>query len=334
MKVLVTGGAGYIGSTVCSALIDAGHTPIILDCLEAGKIEFTKDRIFYEGDIADEVLLNKIFSEHPDIYCCIHLAAKIIVADSVENPYDYYCNNVIKSVKLFKALDKLGCKRIVFSSSAAVYDQSDDCMVTELSPVKPASPYARTTLMTEMALQDFANAMGFKTIILRYFNAVGADPKMRSGSYEVNPSHILDKLVAVANGKDPIFFIKGVDWPTKDGSGVRDYIHVWDLATAHVCAAERFDNIFDDLGQNHCIINLGTGKGITVKQFVAAFEAVIGRSISKNESYPRPGDVAGAYASYDKAKKLLSWKPRFSIEDCIRDAIKWTEENRKDILGY
>ncbi len=334
MKILVTGGAGYIGSTACSALIDAGHTPVIIDSLETGRIEFTEGRIFYQGDIADKELLKKIFREHPDIDCCMHFAAKIIVEESVEQPFAYYNNNVIKSISLFKVLNELGCKRIVFSSSAAVYDQSDDCMVTELSNIKPASPYARTKLMMEMALQDFANAMGFKAIILRYFNPVGADPKMRTGSYEINPSHILDKLVDVSRGKDPMFFIKGVDWPTKDGSAVRDYIHVWDLARAHVCAAERFDNIFDDLGQNYCIINLGTGKGVTVKDFVAAFEAVIGHPINKTESYPRPGDVAGAFASYDKAKKLLCWQPEFSVEDCIRDAILWTDEVRKDKLGY
>lgn len=334
MKVLVTGGAGYIGSTTCSALIDAGHIPVILDSLESGREEFVKDRIFYNGDIADEKLLYRIFKEHPDISCCIHFAAMMIVEESLEKPYEYYYNNVVKSIKLYKLLEEVGCKRVILSSSAAVYDQSNDRMITEISALKPTTPYARTKRMMEMVLEDLTEVFEMKGIVFRYFNAIGADPRMRSGTYYKNPSHILDKLVNVSLGDEPVFYIKGTDWPTRDGSAVRDYIHVWDIALAHVCAVERFDNIFHDLGKNYCIINLGTGKGVTVCEFVSAFERVAGKELPKREGDPRPGDVAGAYTNYDKAEKLLGWKPLFTVEDAIRDAIRWTDEVRKEKLGF
>lgn len=334
MKILVTGGAGYIGSTTCSALLEAGHTPVILDSLVTGKREFTKDRIFYEGDIADRALLDKIFAEHPDIACCIHFAARILVPESVENPYLYYHENVAKSIELFKALDELGCKRVIFSSSASVYDKVDNFKVTEICPLKPSSPYARTKYMMEMVLEDYCRAMSLCGIALRYFNPIGADPKMRTGAYDPDPSHVLGKMVNVALGRDPIFYITGVDWPTRDGSGIRDYIHVWDLARAHVLAVERFDSIFDGQPSKYCVINLGTGNGVTVKELVRAFENVYGAPIKKGEVDARPGDVAGAYANCDKAEKLLGWRAELSVEDGIRDALRWADEERKKVLGY
>lgn len=325
MKILVTGGAGYIGSTICSALEDFGHTPIILDSLVQGRLEFTKNRIFYKGDIADTALLHRVFQENPDIFATIHCAAIILVPESVEKPYEYYRENVAKSISLFKNLTDLNCNRIVFSSSASLYDIAPNFMVTESSPIKPSSPYAKTKFMMEMVLEDYCAAYNLKGIALRYFNPIGADPKMRSGQYVQNPSHVLGKLVQVALGKLPEFQITGTKWSTRDGSGIRDYIHVWDLALAHVKAVENFDFAFNlHKKSNYLCLNLGTGNGVTVKELLAAFEKVFGKIIPKTETEPRPGDVAGAYANANKALEFIQWKAEKSIEEAIRDALKWS----------
>ncbi|RPJ45866.1 MAG: UDP-glucose 4-epimerase GalE [Chloroflexi bacterium] len=327
MKVFVTGGAGYIGSTICSALKDVGHTPVILDSLITGRIEFTKGHIFYHGDIADRPLLERIFREHPDIAATIHCAALIVVPDSVARPYEYYRENVAKSLELFNTLRELNHGRVVFSSSASIYDVVPGYMVTEESPLRPSSPYARTKYMMEMILKDFCAAYeNMHGIALRYFNPIGADPQMRTGIHVKNPSHVLGKLVDVALGKLPAFEITGVDWATRDGTGIRDYIHVWDLAQAHVQAVEQFQQIFERSGSpesRYVVINLGTGHGVTVRELVTAFEKVYGQTINKLEKPPRPGDVAGAYANADIARRLIGWEARQPVENGIADALRW-----------
>lgn len=333
MKVLVTGGAGYIGSTVCSALIDHGHEPVILDSLITGRKEFVKDRLFYQGDIADHHILNQIFMDHPEIRHAIHFAALIQVPESVQKPFDYYHENVAKSLELFKSLNILGCPNVIFSSSASIYDDVPGFMVRESSPLNPRSPYARTKYMMEMILKDFCTAYQMHGIALRYFNPIGADPQLRSGIHAQFPSHVLGKLVDVALGNEPTFHITGTTWDTRDGSGIRDYIHVWDLAMAHLKALERFEDVFSASNSPYQVINLGSGNGVTVKELVAAFEKVYGRVINKVESPPRDGDVAGAYANADLAATLLQWRTELSIEDGIRDALKWGEI-RKSILHY
>jgi UDP-glucose 4-epimerase len=328
MKVLVTGGAGYIGRTICSALIENGHKPIILDSLVKGRIEFTEGMIFYKGDIADKKILAEVFQDHPDITHTIHCAALIVVPESVEMPYEYYKENVCKSLELFKNLKELGCNNIVFSSSAAIYDDVDNFMVNESSALNPRSPYARTKYMMEMVLKDFCNAYDMKGIALRYFNPIGADPKLRSGAHIQQPSHVLGKLTEAALNKESVFNITGVNWKTRDGSGIRDYIHVWDLALAHVKAIENFANVFNqaqNTKEKYVVINLGTGNGVTVKELVAAFEKVYGKEINKRETEPRHGDVAGSFANADTAKRLINWEARYSIEDGISDALRWEE---------
>jgi UDP-glucose 4-epimerase len=330
-NVLVTGGAGYIGATICSALIDAGWTPIILDNLSQGRVEFTEGRIFYKGDIADRSLLKRIVAENGPLHSAIHCAAMIVVPESVQIPEVYYRENVAKSIELFAGLRDVGCRRIVFSSSAALYDVVEGFMVRESSPIKPLSPYARTKYVMEMVLQDFCAAYGLRAIALRYFNPIGADPKMRSGAYVPMPTHVLGRLVSVANGVFPLFEITGTNWPTRDGSGIRDYIHVWDLAQAHVKSVARFDDVFANQGtpsgisSGYCVMNLGTGRGVTVRELVAAFEAVIGKPLNKKDSDPRSGDVAGSFASCDLAKTLLGWNAELSIEQSIRDALAWSK---------
>ena len=336
MKILITGGAGYIGSTICSALKDHGHTPIILDSLVTGREEFTHGHIFYKADIADKEAVRQVFTDHPDIFATIHCAALIVVPESVSEPYAYYRENVVKSMQFFYQLAELGFPRVVFSSSAAIYDVVPGFMVTEESPLKPNSPYSRTKYMMEMVLQDFAHAYGLKAIALRYFNPIGADPQMRSGMHIQKPSHILGKLVEVAMGEEPVFNITGIDWPTRDGTGVRDYIHVWDLAMAHVKAVEKFDTAIQseaDPETPYLVINLGTGNGVTVRELVTAFEHVYGQEIPKKETPPRPGDVAGAYANADKAKRLLDWEAELPIEKGIEDALMWGKV-REEILHF
>jgi UDP-glucose 4-epimerase len=336
MKILITGGAGYIGSTICSALEDHGHTPVILDSLVTGPKAFTRGRIFYQADIADRNALNQIFQEHPDIQAAVHCAALIVVPESTEKPYEYYRENVGKSLELFHNLNELGCKHLVFSSSAAIYDLVPGFMVTEDSPVKPTSPYGRTKQMMEMVLRDFCISYGMHGIALRYFNPIGADPKLRSGIHVPKPSHVLGKLVDTAIGKQPEFVITGTNWPTRDGTGIRDYIHVWDLALAHVRAVTEFDQVFARAGNpedNYLVINLGTGRGVTVREILDAFQNVYGQTIPVREAPPRPGDIAGSYANADRAGELLGWETTHSIEQGISDALRWGKK-RKEILGY
>src|SRR4051812_13913495 len=333
MKILVTGGAGYIGSTTAKALEDAGHVPVILDSLLSGPLTFVRDRIFYEGDIADRELLRRVVEEHPDLDATIHMAARIVVPESVEKPYEYYRDNVAKSLELFDALVRLGKPRVLFSSSASIYAVKDDFEVTEDDPLEPTSPYARTKWMIEQVLRDMAVATELRAIILRYFNPVGSDPDLESGIYAKEPSHVLGQLVMAARGQKDAFTVTGTDLPTRDGTGIRDYIHVWDLARAHVRAIEVFDRVIEAVGEPSVTLNVGRGDGVTVRELVAAFERVFGQEVPITEAPPRPGDAVGAYANVDRAARLLDWRTELSIEDAIASALAWGEK-RHEVLGY
>jgi UDP-glucose 4-epimerase len=334
MKVLVTGGAGYIGSTTAKALESAGHTPVILDSLLTGPRAFVRDRVFYEGDIADRALLRRIVDEHPDLECTIHMAARIVVPESVAMPYVYYRDNVAKSLDLFDELNALGRPRVVFSSSASLYDTpANGFEVDEHSPLAPPSPYARTKFMMEQILADMAEATDLRAIMLRYFNPIGADPELETGVYAREPSHVLGQLVLAATGQRDAFTITGTEHPTKDGTGVRDYLHIWDLAQAHVAAVERFDAVLEKPGTTSTVINIGTGEGVTVRELIATFEEVFGRSVPTVEAPPRPGDAVGAYANVDKARELLKWSAQHTLAEGIASALAWNAK-RADVLGY
>ena len=333
MKVLVTGGAGYIGSTVASACLDIGAVPIILDDLSAGRAEFLRDRISFCGDIADGDLIGRIFREHPDICATIHCAAQVIVAESVADPIAYYRTNVSKSVDLMEHLLSNGCSRVLLSSSAAIYAASAQGWVDEESPLGPASPYARTKAVLETALQDFADAYRLRVLSLRYFNPIGADPKLRTGLQTVSPTHVLGKLIESQMTGRP-FEITGVDWPTRDGTGIRDYIHVWDLAEAHVAGLLAFDRVLPaGSAGRYDAVNLGTGRGTTVRELIAAFEEVAGCRLDVVEAPPRPGDVAGCYTRDGKAVRLLNWRSRFDIRDGIRHSLEWNRHRHHVLLG-
>ncbi|RVX47236.1 UDP-glucose 4-epimerase [Nonomuraea polychroma] len=316
MRVLISGGAGYIGSTVASACLDAGISPVILDSLVTGRREFAEGRVFYEGDISDGLLLDKIFAENPDIEAVIHCAALIVVPDSVADPVGYYRANVAKSLEFVEHLLRNGCTRMIFSSSASIYRTGEDHTVDEDSPLDPMSPYARTKAVCEAMFADIAATLPIKILSLRYFNPIGADPEMRTGLQLRRPSHALGKMIEAYEDGVP-FQITGACYPTSDGTGIRDYVHVWDLAAAHVAALRRFD----ELKAN--VINLGTGSGTTVRELVEAFNRVVDRPIEVVEAPARPGDVAGAYTRSDRARRLLDWQARYSVEDGIRHSLEW-----------
>ncbi|GEM47587.1 UDP-glucose 4-epimerase GalE [Deinococcus cellulosilyticus] len=333
LKVLVTGGAGFIGSTICSALLDAGHTPVILDNLVTGRKEFTVDRIFYQGDIADQQLLRSIFDAHPDIDSVIHCAALIVVPDSVRQPYEYYVENVEKSLHLFRHLLDLGCHKIIYSSSASIYDSTSAVEVDENAPLQPLSPYARTKQMVEMILQDFAVAYQLQSIVLRYFNPIGADPQLRTGLQLERPSHALGKIIE-AYQSHQTFYVTGTQWPTRDGSGIRDYIHVWDLALAHVQAVELFDNILSRTPTHHAVYNIGTGQGVTVYELVQAFEEVTGLPLAHEAAPPRPGDSAGTYTISQRASTDLQWSPQRTLQEGIAHALEWAVLRKEKLLQH
>jgi UDP-glucose 4-epimerase len=323
MEVLITGGAGYIGSTVASVLLDYGARPVILDSLATGRADFVAGRAFYAGDIADGDLLDQIFAEHPDIRVTVHCAAVIDVSESIEHPLRYFQENVAKTLQLLNHLRRNGCSRVVFSSSASVYGATDGVIVTEESPVAPVSPYARSKAMVEAILSDLGASAEVRSISLRYFNPIGADPWMRTGPTVGNPPSALGTLINAAEEDEP-FVVTGIDWPTRDGSGLRDYVHVWDLARAHVAAVLRLDGgVGRAAAPGSEIINLGTGRGTTVFELVAAFESVTGRAIPVRGGAARAGDVAGAYPDVERAKNILGLRCEYDIEDGIRHALQW-----------
>ena len=321
LKVLVAGGAGYIGSTIASVCSDAGITPLILDNLVTGRREFAAGRAFYEGDIADGSLVDRVFTEHPDIDAVIHCAALIVVPDSVADPIGYYRANVAKSLDFTAHLLRNGCERLIFSSSAAIYGAGADLTVDEDSAIDPQSPYARTKAMCEAMFADIAATQTIRVLSLRYFNPIGADPKMRTGLQLPKPTHALGKMMQALEEGIP-FEVTGTDYPTRDGSGIRDYIHVWDLAIAHVAALRRFDELLAS-ANSYGAINLGTGSGTTVRELLDAFNSVASVPIKARDAERRPGDVAGAYTRTERAAKLLDWQPQYGIADGIRHSLQW-----------
>ncbi len=333
MKVLVTGGAGYLGSITAQALEEAGHVPVVLDSLLTGPRAYVGERAFYEGDIADRALLRRIVAEHPDLDATIHMAARIIVPESVEKPYEYYRDNVAKSLEMFDELTALGKPRIIFSSTASLYALKPDFEVSETDPVEPTSPYARTKRMMEQVLEDLSRATDLRAIVLRYFNPIGADPELRTGYHLRDATHVVPLMAQTALGFRDTFTLTGTDHPTRDGTGIRDYIHAWDLARAHVRAVEEFDQVLATVGDTFTYINLGSGHGVTVRELLAAVERVVGKPVPVTEAPARPGDAAGAFANADKARALLGWQTELSLDEAIASALAWGEK-RKDVLGY
>ncbi|PRQ11530.1 UDP-glucose 4-epimerase GalE [Corynebacterium sp. 13CS0277] len=326
MKVLITGGAGYIGSTIASCCADNGIDVVILDDLSRGLRAFGERFDFYEGDIADEALLERLLTDHPDIEAVIHCAAKIVVPESVAEPIMYYDNNVAKPMVLLNKLHEHGVGKFILSSTASMYAPDADFMVDETSALEPNSPYSASKFMLERVLADYANTGAMQMLALRYFNPIGADPQLRTGLQDPHPTHVLGKMIeALHSGQT--FTVTGVDWPTRDGSGLRDYIHVWDLARAHVAALHHFDRVMAQATKpNYDVINLGTGLGTTVFEFVAGFNEAMGVELDVATAPPRPGDVPGCATRTAKANELLEWETELSIAQGVRDSVAWSEK--------
>lgn len=322
MKVLITGGAGYIGSTIASCCDDNGITPVILDDYSTGLRAFAERFDHYEGDIADRELIARIAAEHPDINAVIHCAAKIVVPESVAQPLAYYDNNVGKTIILLDALAAAGITRFILSSTASMYEPEADYMVDEASAVNPLSPYAMSKRMVERVLEDTAATGTLTALSLRYFNPIGADPKLRTGLQNPHPTHAMGKMIE-AHSNNEAFTVTGVEWPTRDGSGLRDYIHVWDLARAHVAALSLLGAAEPG---TYDVINLGTGRGTTVFELADAFGEATGTPLKVRTAPPRDGDVVGCATRTGKAAEVLGWSAERSIADGVRDSLAWAEK--------
>jgi UDP-glucose 4-epimerase len=322
MKVLITGGAGYIGGTIASMCLDKGLTPIVLDNLSTGDQRLTHNRIFYHGDIGDRQLVSRILDEHPDTFATIHCAAAIRAPESVHKPLHFYSENVAKSIALLDTLTARGCSRIIISSSAGVYGPTTNLTVNELSPLNPATPYGRSKAMLETIVHDRCRAgSGLRAIAFRYHNVVGADPKLRSGPRAA--SGALGQILYSARTGAP-FTIAGADWPTLDGTGVRDYVHVWDIACAHLLALRHFDETLPENGQDGMLVaDLGTGIGTTVRQLITAAQAAVGKQFDVHIAPRRPGDVPGCVSHSRRADQHFGWKPTFGLAAAISHAWQW-----------
>jgi UDP-glucose 4-epimerase len=274
--------------------------------------------------------MDRVFTEQA-IDVVVHCAAAIVVPESVSKPLYYYENNVGKTLDLLATMERHGVRRLVFSSSASLYSPPEGQLAaTEDSPVDPGSPYARTKLVMEMALEDVSYGSDLRAVALRYFNPIGADPQLRSGQQRKHPSHVLAKMLE-AWSEGGTFTITGCDWDTPDGTGIRDYLHIWDLAKAHVAAIEKFDAV--TATEPYRVINIGRGEGVSVRQLAEAFQTATGEPLKIAEGPSRPGDVLGAYAVVDAAHRDLGWTAELTVADGIRDAIAWLPK-RQELLGY
>ena len=332
MKVLVTGGAGYIGSHTCVELIEAGHEPVVIDNLSNSNPESLnrvkmitgKEVPFYEGDVRNENLLNTIFSEH-DIDCVIHFAGLKAVGESVAKPLEYYENNLCSTMTLCRVMGKRGVKRIVFSSSATVYSGDNEMPLRETSKTgNCTNPYGWTKYMGEQILRDLTVAdPEWSVVLLRYFNPVGAHASGLIGEHPNGiPNNLMPFISQTAIGKRHHLNVFGNDYDTHDGTGVRDYIHVVDLAKGHVAA---ISHLMANKGES--VFNLGTGTGYSVLDMVKAFEIANGIPVPYEIAPRRPGDLATCYADPAKSAEVLGWKATKDQTDMWRDTWNWQSKN-------
>lgn len=330
MNILVTGGAGFIGSHTVVELINAGHKPIIIDNFNnsekdvIGRLEkITKQKITcYEADYQDRKLLNKIFKDE-QIDGVIHFAAYKAVGESVSEPLKYYRNNIAGLITLLEAMDDSGVSDLVFSSSCTVYGDPDVVPVTEDSPVKPAnSPYGATKQMGETIIRDaVAASKNLRALALRYFNPIGAHPSSLIGELPIGvPNCLVPYITQTAAGIRKELTVNGDDYDTPDGTCIRDYIHVVDLAKAHVKA---LDYLEKQKASFYDFMNFGTGKGSSVLEVIEAFEEVSGQKLPYKIGPRRPGDAVTVFASTDKSNKVLGWKAELTLKEALRDAWNW-----------
>ena len=325
--ILVTGGAGYIGSHACKALAQAGYFPVAYDNLVYGHKWAVTWGPLVEGDILDREKLDDVFAEFQPAGI-MHFAAFIDVGESVLNPAKYYRNNVSGTISLLEAAVAHRCTRFVFSSTAATYGIPETIPIPVDHPQKPINPYGWGKLMIERILKDFDHAFGLRHAALRYFNAAGADPDSDIGELHEPESHLIPLVIRALKGHQPYITIYGTDYPTPDGTPIRDYIHVTDLAEAHVRALDLLMN-----GSASFALNMGTGRGYSVRELIGAVERVSGERVPVRETGRRPGDPTVLIADGSKAYDLLGWKPRFTdIDDIVASALRWHE--RAMALSY
>lgn len=320
MNILVIGGAGYIGSCTSKALARAGHRVTVYDNLSTGHRDLVKWGTLVEGDILDAPRLRDCLKTvRPD--GIIHFAAFSQVGESVRDPGKYIRNNVGGTLNILEAMQDAGIRNIVVSSTASVYGIPERMPVTEACPTLPINPYGETKLFMERMLADFALSYGLSWTALRYFNAAGADPEGETGERHTPETHLIPRALMALDGKVPDFHVMGDDYPTRDGTCIRDYIHVQDLADAHIRAMERLLKEKDGEGT---AMNLGTGTGLSVMEILNAIEAVTGRTMTYTTGPRRAGDPPALVADSSRARELLGWKPsRSGVEDIIRDAWNW-----------
>jgi UDP-glucose-4-epimerase GalE len=322
MQVLVTGGAGYIGSQTAKALAQAGHEPVVYDNLSSGHRWAVKWGASIEGDLADIHLLSATLRAHR-IEAILHFAASIQVGESVENPRKYFWNNVVNTLRLLDTALEEGVQAIVFSSSAAVYGNPERVPIPEDHPKNPQSPYGETKLMMERALQAYAAAYGLRWVALRYFNAAGADPDGELGEEHLPESHLIPLVIQAALGRRPHVEVFGTDYATPDGTAIRDYIHIVDLADAHVRALEHLAR-----GGESVALNLGTGTGHSVREVIAAVGRMCGGKVPFRDAPRRAGDPPVLVADPARAMKLLNWQPRHpDLDSIVESAWKWHKKN-------
>jgi len=323
--ILVTGGAGYIGSHTIKELLRDGREVVALDNLSAGHRELVLCKELVEGDLADLNLLRETFRHYP-IRAVVHFAAFTAVGESVQNPQKYYQNNVISGLTLLRAMVEADVKTIVFSSSAAVYGDPVRVPIPEDHPKEPKSPYGRTKLMFEGILADYGVAYGLRHVSLRYFNAAGSDPEGEIGECHDPETHLIPIVLEAAIGKRSQVQIFGADYDTKDGTAIRDYIHVTDLAWAHVLALRALE-----AGMAAPAYNLGVGRGHTVREVVEACRRASGRAIPVVEAPRRAGDPAALVADPTRAKRDLGWEPKFTtLDPIVETAWAWMEKRTRD----
>jgi UDP-glucose 4-epimerase len=323
--ILVTGGAGYIGSHVVKELLGKGHRPVVYDNLQTGHRKAVIGVPFIEGDLDDQDKVKEVFQSHP-IESVMHFAADCLVGESVSNPLKYFNNNVRNGIQLIEIMEHFSIKKIVFSSSAAVYGEPIEVPIRETHPCQPTNPYGETKWIFERLLHAFQQAGKLTYVSLRYFNAAGADPSGQLGEDHAQESHLVPICFFAALISKPVS-IFGTDYDTPDGTCIRDYIHVTDLAQAHILALERLE-----AGIGSGIYNLGNGNGYSVKEVIDTIRRVTGKSVPAIEAPRRPGDPARLVASSDKIRDELGWNPQYpDLENIIETAWNW---HRSHPNGY
>lgn len=321
-RILVTGGAGYIGSHTCKALAAQGHQPVVVDNFCEGHREFVKWGDFYQCDVRDTHTLHGIF-EKVQPQAVIHFAASAYVGESIQNPYKYYDNNLSGAISLLQAMQAAECRQLIFSSTCAVYGTPRQLPISLTAQTEPINPYGRSKLMVEKIIHDVAATQGLDAVILRYFNAAGADLEGELGEWHEPEPHLIPNVInATLHPQQPLS-IFGDDYPTADGTCVRDYVHVSDLADAHVLGLAYLDR-----RKGVHTFNLGTQHGASIKQVISTVEAVTGRPVSFEVLPRRVGDPAELYADASYSHAELGWQPKRSeLSVIIRSAVNWAKQN-------